>query len=174
MNDCNANLWSLRPCAEQKTAWWLHSQFSCSTIIKYSTVGYTSDFLSNRTSSLKGHFSILLILVRYLQQLPVQQHLPELEALGLPLDGPEILQKALGSSAFVTCTLFCGSAPHLEDDRLVRSPQGEVRSLSPFLGKCWPCHIPVLCISDYLRMIYVSSCRPRPQIFVCLDFASVI
>lgn len=45
----------------------------------------------------------------YLQQLPVQQHLPELEALGLPLDGPEILQKALGSSAFVTCTLFCGA-----------------------------------------------------------------
>lgn len=46
----------------------------------------------------------------YLQQLPVQQHLPELEPLGVPLDGPEILQKALGTSALVTCTLFCGAA----------------------------------------------------------------
>jgi hypothetical protein len=40
----------------------------------------------------------------------VQQHLPELEPLGVPLDGPEILQKALGTSALVTCTLFCGTA----------------------------------------------------------------
>eukprot|EP00435_Cladocopium_sp_Y103_P058345 s1128_g20.t1 len=45
----------------------------------------------------------------YLQQLPVQQHLPELESLGVPLGGPEILQKALGTCALVTCTLFCGA-----------------------------------------------------------------
>eukprot|EP00438_Fugacium_kawagutii_P000906 Skav225792 [mRNA] locus=scaffold2147:139905:145136:+ [translate_table: standard] len=41
---------------------------------------------------------------KYLQQLPVMEHLPELEALGVPMLGPEVLQAALGTdAAMVTC-----------------------------------------------------------------------
>ena len=46
----------------------------------------------------------------YLQQLPVMEHLPELAELGLPINGPDLLQEALGASALVTCTLFYGAA----------------------------------------------------------------
>ncbi|CAK9103234.1 Ras-related protein Rab-13 [Durusdinium trenchii] len=45
----------------------------------------------------------------YLQQLPVLQHLPELEQLQVPVRGPQLLQEALGQSGLVTCTLFCGA-----------------------------------------------------------------
>ena len=46
----------------------------------------------------------------YLQQLPVMEHFHELADLGLPINGPDLLQEALGASALVTCTLFYGAA----------------------------------------------------------------
>ena len=46
----------------------------------------------------------------YLQQVLVEEYLPGLASLGLPLRGGQQLRAAVGDENLVTCTLFCGAA----------------------------------------------------------------